>query len=417
MSVAEQQRAPSPSGDPLLCPIAEEGAHGGLATNLPCVTRSSLVEQLGITDLDIARWKALVAFGDDDVFQLSRCKRSVNANIQAIIDAFYAAQTSFPEIAIKIGDAETMARMQGTMRQYVLELFEGYYDLTYVGNRLRIGRVHQRMGIEPRVFLAAMSILEGILEAYLLSPIEARQEQAAAWRLARKNALRKLMVFDSQLVIETYILSLSQEIDAARRRVEAYATSLESAVAERTRRLEELSVTDQLTGLGNQRGLYLSLRQELGRTERYGTPLSVIYLDVNGFKRINDEQGHLAGDDLLKSVGETIASVVRQVDVAFRYGGDEFCIVAPSTDADGAERLCHRLIAVLEDRHASTVSLAIGIAETGADGPFSPDGLLRQADRAMYEAKRQAHRFGGSRIAFAAAVTTDDGAADPGPSI
>ena len=368
----------------------------------------SLAEQLQIDDHEIEVRKALLGFDDQDIRNLRDSKRNIAAAIDDIIDENYLRQTAIPEVALIIGDADTLTRLKMTMCQYVVDLFAGYYDFPYVSDRLRIGKVHQRIGVSLKHYTAAMVALEDIIGKYLLSAQELKDARAFDWLMARKASLHKLMMFDMQLVIDTYSFSLHAEIEAAKRKAEAAIVNLEAIVAERTRRLEELSTTDELTRLGNQRSFFEHLRKEIARAERYRLPLTLIYFDVDKFKQLNDQEGHAAGDDLLRLVGETVRLVIREVDLAFRYGGDEFCVLAPSTEGEGGLQMCQRLAEAFRDHSERDITFSMGVASVGPGFYCSPDELLRRADQAMYAAKRGSRHGGGARLRLASSSERAD---------
>lgn len=158
---------------------------------------------------------------------------------------------------------------------------------------------------------------------------------------------------------------------------------------------KELSVTDELTGLYNRRRFYEVVEAEMSRTLRYGQPFSIVILDLDRFKEYNDRLGHTAGDAILKSVAQTLASSVRKVDTAFRYGGDEFAIVLPGTDARAArsivERIRSRWSSVSWARYGSldtSLEFSAGIAQFPDDAETA-DGLVFLADTALFRAKKE----------------------------
>lgn len=341
----------------------------------------TLIEQLQITDFEIQRRKELLGFAPEDVEALISCKALVGNNIDSIVTDFYKKQIAAEEIALLIGDADTLFRLHAAQRAYVLNLFEGYYDLDYVNNRLRIGMVHKRIGVEPKLYLSAVKTLKDSICIELEHQLD---DKAHLRRVVA--ALEKLLYFDTTLVFDTYIRGLLSEVELAKSKVQVYAKELEAKVAERTRQLEELSLRDALTGLFNRRKLHDALRRELTLAKRYRRHFSLVYFDVDDFKLINDSRGHFAGDEVLRAVGDALKAVSREVDYPCRYGGDEFCLGLPDCSLVAAEAICQRLIEQFSAKHPE-VTFSVGIAQVGPDDFPGPDELLRSADRKMYEAK------------------------------
>ncbi|MGQ7959475.1 putative bifunctional diguanylate cyclase/phosphodiesterase [Pseudomonas sp. SP16.1] len=165
--------------------------------------------------------------------------------------------------------------------------------------------------------------------------------------------------------------------------------------------LESQAVTDALTGLLNRRGFHRALESALARVERSGQRIAVLYLDLDGFKRINDSLGHDAGDQLLRRVGEQLRACLRPYDSLARIGGDEFTALLDNlSHPEDAARVAEKLIELVSVRHTLdevdvTLGASVGIACYPECGQ-SVEGLLRAADMAMYEAKRagrQQYRF------------------------
>lgn len=153
--------------------------------------------------------------------------------------------------------------------------------------------------------------------------------------------------------------------------------------------LEDLAIHDPLTRVLNARTFSDRLGQELRRNRRYGRPLSLLYLDLDDFKVVNDSHGHQTGDAVLRLVAEAIRGAVRQADIVGRLGGDEFAVLMPETGADVAEAAAGRLAKSLREAfHGSpSVTASIGIVSC-TDAGAGPDDVLHKADRAMYEAKK-----------------------------
>jgi diguanylate cyclase (GGDEF)-like protein/putative nucleotidyltransferase with HDIG domain len=140
------------------------------------------------------------------------------------------------------------------------------------------------------------------------------------------------------------------------------------------------AITDALTGLLNHGALHLRVREEISRSRRTGAPLTCLLIDLDNFKAVNDERGHLAGDDILRAVAKAMRAQLRDHDVVARYGGDEFVVLLPDSDALGGRAVADRIAA------ASPVPCSIGLAQW--EDTLAADELLGRADRALLLAKR-----------------------------
>jgi diguanylate cyclase (GGDEF)-like protein len=177
------------------------------------------------------------------------------------------------------------------------------------------------------------------------------------------------------------ILRPAAQLEASRSRLrELYESAREAALR------------DSLTGLGNHRAFQEAVARMVEGARRYGTTFSLILLDIDEFKRINDTRGHAVGDQLLTQLGDIIRMTIRHTDAGFRVGGDEFAILLPHTDAQGAVGLCRRLLARgLEDRGAGayrgSISFSAGVTACPTFGTTRLE-LTAQADAALYRGKR-----------------------------
>lgn len=175
-------------------------------------------------------------------------------------------------------------------------------------------------------------------------------------------------------------------------------------------RLRQAAVTDPLTGLANHGHFRELLEREFARTQRYGSPLSLIMVDLDHFKAINDNYGHETGNVVLQSVARHLRGAVRDTDLVARYGGEEFAIICPETATRDAKRLAERFCAALPEelrfaKHADlVVNASLGVASTEGAQVHSVADLINLADKALYQSKRD----GRGRVT----VLTDASSAD-----
>ena len=160
--------------------------------------------------------------------------------------------------------------------------------------------------------------------------------------------------------------------------------------------LQELSEQDGLTGIANRRRFDMKLNAEWSRARRSGSPLSLLLIDIDAFKALNDEYGHLRGDECLVTVARTMNSMaLRSVDLVARYGGEEFAVILPGTDLPGAMEVGERLRATIQalgvphngSRFGQVLTISVGVATTGPGSRTACSGLVELADRALYRSK------------------------------
>lgn len=197
-----------------------------------------------------------------------------------------------------------------------------------------------------------------------------------------------------------YIRNLEDKLYKANKSIEEYKNSIDgkigdrlTEVSQRARIFEELSITDELTKLFNRRYLFKRMSEEMQRTRRYGSPFSVVMLDIDFFKKVNDTYGHQSGDMVLYELAGILRGSVRQVDVVARTGGEEFVIILPAVREGHAFLFCERLREkVASFRFTSlpkdkSVHISLGIADYPRDDIETVDELIHLADVALYKAK------------------------------
>jgi len=159
-------------------------------------------------------------------------------------------------------------------------------------------------------------------------------------------------------------------------------------------RLQKLTITDEMTGVYNYRFLSKQLASEIKQASRYKKPLSICLIDIDYFKQINDEFGHLIGDSVLKEIAEVLTDTVRSVDYVGRYAGDEFLVIFPNTEIQDAVRLSERILERLSSSpiqisgRGVPVTLSIGASDYSATQRSTPEQLVEAADRYLYQAKK-----------------------------
>lgn len=157
-------------------------------------------------------------------------------------------------------------------------------------------------------------------------------------------------------------------------------------------RIQHQARTDGLTGLANHRTFYEVLERELWCSKRYGEQISMIMVDIDNLKHINDHFGHRTGDKVIKEISMRIQESIRQIDTAARYGGDEFAIILPNTSLSDAAVVAERMVAIVSSSHITAnkeqvpLSISVGIGQYDAND--TPDEITSRTDKALYSAKQ-----------------------------
>ncbi len=255
------------------------------------------------------------------------------------------------------------------------------------------------------VAVAVLLTLSGLLTTLVVRPL--RVLQAGARRMGQGElAVRIPPMGRSELGDLAGTLNQMAAALAVERQ------NLESTVAERTaelraanEQLERLAERDGLTGLYNHRRFQQALSQEVSRCSRTGAPMSLLMVDVDHFKRVNDLLGHPAGDEVLRGVADRIARAVRAIDLCARYGGEEFAVVLPGATLAEASFVAERVRAAVETTMNDVparppVTVSVGLATWPGDGGSVAD-VLAAADRALYAAKNA----GRNRVCAASGIS------------
>ena len=278
-------------------------------------------------------------------------------------------------------DEESEAdRRRGLLAEDALSLdlvsaYAGDRSLTHAENNL-LAEVKKNRGL--RFF---SDLLYAVTHQYFAPEVA---EQLWTGVVKHKYTLSKLLGRDVRIVVAAldYLSNITTNMGSATLVGEAH---IEEIVG--------LSLRDGLTGLFNHSYFYQQVELEVKRFVRYGTPVSLVLIDIDDFKLVNDTFGHLAGDYVLREVAELLQKSMRKSDTTARYGGEEFAILLPETPQEGAfilaERLRDKLASMTFNYGEQTIfaTMSIGIAEYSPKTDSSNADLIKKADRALYRAK------------------------------
>jgi diguanylate cyclase (GGDEF)-like protein len=185
-----------------------------------------------------------------------------------------------------------------------------------------------------------------------------------------------------------------QTVEEQASEINAFASKLDAAYKElesTNLRLKEYSFKDEVTGLYNRRFFSMRLDEELARYRRFNHPASVVLLDLDGFKAVNDDLGHAVGDETLRDIAQILMKHSRGINVVSRYGGDEFAILLVETSKAGARLYAERIRQVIGSfpfSHGKSITASLGVASVPDDEAATAEDLFRAADEALYAAKR-----------------------------
>ncbi len=269
---------------------------------------------------------------------------------------------------------------------------------------------------QDALFRAAEGDFDMVIVGLNLANFDALRLCSQLRSLERTRALPILLIADAEerprilrgldLGVNDYILRpIDRNELIARVRTQLRRKRYADTLRENVQAAFELAVVDALTGLNNRRFLETHLSSALDQAAHMGRPLSLMILDVDHFKSVNDTYGHDAGDEVLKGLAQRIRRVVRGADLVCRLGGEEFVIVMPDTSLAVAGKVAERVRAAVQveqftidaNGRCIPVTISIGLAERGIDA--NPDALLRRADKALYDSKSS----GRNRVTAAAA--------------
>lgn len=327
----------------------------------------SLVSEMGVTADEIALRKEYLEFGEFDIELL----RGIHEKIQqthfddVFTDLFYRHLRSFPELKKLIPDDAAVNKLKAVQSQYFKRLTAGEYGEDYVIDRLRVGYVHQQIGLKPKWYTGAYrKYLSSLLTVVCKMP-EWNNEKI----IDSYNALLKVVFFDMELALDTYLESDRQQ-------------------------LVHLANHDQLTGLPNRYLLNDRIEQAIHKAHRENSKVAILFIDLDRFKNINDSLGHAVGDAVISAIAARFSEALREGDTIARLGGDEFVVVLADIEReDRVASVTRKLLdsigqPIVVSSREFYITASIGIAIYPLDGN-NKNALLKNSDTAMFQAKQE----------------------------
>jgi diguanylate cyclase (GGDEF)-like protein len=255
--------------------------------------------------------------------------------------------------------------------------------LTYLAIRLldSAGQPGRGLGVALLAAVAGLGVVAG---GWLLAALSQPGPQTPA---PDRDPAASGFEATAARALEATVAQQAAEIARYQDRLAEVIKELETTSA----RLKETSFKDELTGLYNRRFFSVRLEEEMSRHRRFSHPVAVVLFDLDGFKEVNDEQGHRIGDETLRDIGQVLMRYSRGINVVARYGGDEFAILLVETSKAGASLYAERIRQILSTHpygHGMRVTASFGVASLPEDEAATSEDLVRIADEALYVAKR-----------------------------
>lgn len=303
-------------------------------------------------------------------------KEVINPNIDKIIGLFYDSLISNIETHKWLKDKELVERLKMTQRNYLLGLGVGFDSEEYFESRLSIGVMHVVIALPLSIYQGAYSnMIQFILDVFPQSIRENSQDNSAL-----TNFVIKITSLDMSLAIESYHHSFMTELESEIKS----AYSLEST-------LRSEAETDSLTGLYNRKYAFSHLNQAIGNVHQYPNNMSILMVDIDYFKKVNDTHGHQVGDEVLKQVSISITKTLRDHDLVGRYGGEEYIVGLINISSERANQVAERIRKIVADTSITidehTINVTVSIGMTSLCKEDNLHDLIKRSDTALYSAK------------------------------
>ena len=334
-------------------------------------------EKFGYDKRKVDERLALVGLSEQDHDTSGRLQREVIVpRFNSIIDDFFKHLLDNPEFGKVFHNKELITAERQNQSRYLLSLGMGFDSLNYFEHRLRVGVAHSSVGLSISLYICAFHLLiQTIIDNF---PDQIRSNPADNQEFTR--FLLKITTLDMSLAIDTcfthQLKSFEQSLDG----MQVLASHL-----------EKHAVTDSLTGMINHEHVFSELKNALKQTQAEQVPLCIVMADIDHFKSVNDNYGHLAGDGVLKEVAKRIKNSLRGFDIVGRYGGEEFLLILHRADLSTArmvaERIRSRIVATPIDLSEELLDVTISMGVAMAKPDEEVNSLVERADKALYNAK------------------------------
>lgn len=334
-------------------------------------------EKFGYDQQKLLQRLALLDLSERDYDIAGRLQREVIVpRFNEIVDQYFKHLLHNPEVSKVLHSKELINNERQQQSTYLLSLGMGFDSLNYFEDRLRVGVSQGAAGLSISLYICAFNLL---MQAIIDNFPEAVRKLPEDYQ-AFMGFLQKITTLDMSLAIEScfthQLKSFEQSLDG----MQVLASHL-----------EKHAVTDSLTGMINHEHVFTELNNALRGAQKEQQPLCVVMADIDHFKSVNDNYGHLAGDGVLKEVAKRIKNSLRGFDIVGRYGGEEFLLILHraelATARMVAERIRSRIAATPIDLQDALLDITISMGVAMAQPDEVVDSLVERADKALYNAK------------------------------
>ncbi|MCI0505369.1 MAG: diguanylate cyclase [Gammaproteobacteria bacterium] len=334
-------------------------------------------EKFGYDKSRVDERLVLVGLSEKDHAIAGRLQQEVIVpKFNAIVDQFFSRMLQNPEVKKLLHNPELIKIERVNQSKFLLSLGMGFDSLNYFEDRLRVGVSHSAAGLPISLYICAFQLLiQTIIDNFPATVRSNIDDYQAFMRF-----LLKITTLDMSLAIDTCFINQLKSFEQSLDGMQVLASHL-----------EKHAVTDSLTGMTNHEHVFNELQQAINKAHTEESPLCVIMADIDHFKSVNDNYGHLAGDGVLKEVAKRIKNSLRGFDIVGRYGGEEFLLILTRADLQTArmvaERIRSRIAATPIDLPEGLLDITISMGVAMVQTEEAVNSLVDRADRALYNAK------------------------------